>query len=150
MTLTAALKTGNYRNSQAVGRVFMHSSFTAAIHQGQFCTASDITVCAPAELWLTQRKILCTGGRRGTNPPPPTAARLLDTQKPTDQLLRTSSFPSSACFLSTPLPHSFCPNASVPSLAELLSLLLPLPSEGLCPNCSSLSGRSLQEVPLSW
>ena len=32
MTLTAALNPGNYRNSQAVGKAFMHSSFIAAIH----------------------------------------------------------------------------------------------------------------------
>ena len=71
MTLTAALKPGNSRNSQAVGKAFMHSSFRAATPQHWFCPISEVTKRAPAE------NAVCWGVS-GNKPPPPRAARLPD------------------------------------------------------------------------
>lgn len=45
MTLTATQNTGNYRNSQAMGKAFIHSGFPATIHL--YCIVPDVTMGVP-------------------------------------------------------------------------------------------------------
>lgn len=68
MTLTATQNTGNYRNSQAMGKAFIHSGFTATIHLHWVCIVSDVTLGVPAKHWLTPQKItVCWGRYQGMN-----------------------------------------------------------------------------------
>lgn len=73
MTLRATQNTRNYRNSQAMGRAFIHSGFTATTHW--FCVASDVSRGVAVKPGLTSQKTAdCRGRYRGMNLPPPGAA----------------------------------------------------------------------------
>lgn len=70
MTLTATQNTGNYRNSQATGKAFIHSGFTATIHLHWVRIVSDVTLGVPVKHWLTPQKItVCWGRYQGMNLP---------------------------------------------------------------------------------
>lgn len=86
VTLKAAQNPGNYRNSQAVGKAFRHSGF---LHQPSTHTGFAPFLMLPCVLQKrTDCRTQCLlGGCQGMNTPAPTAARLLDTSKPTTQLL---------------------------------------------------------------
>lgn len=137
MTRRATQNTRNYRNSQAMGRAFIHSGFTATTHW--FCVASDVSRGVAVKPGLTSQKTAdCRGRYRETNLPPPGAARAHN--ELLHQNTRHQHFSSLSPVFSL---HAFYP--SFP--ARLRPFHAPAtPSTTLSLHSSSLTGRSFQEL----
>lgn len=153
MTLRGTQKPGNYRNSQVVGKAFLHASFTAAIHSALvlYCFWR-YHGCSSKALTHSTENNCVLGEVLGKEPPSSYSSwafrcitliisSFIKTHCTSTFLLSYQSVFSPHLHL-----HTFCPSASVPVLGSAAFLVSATPFWTLSLDYSSLTGRSFQEL----